>query len=331
MRNITRNQYDNYLARQASLNNVSNAAAQFQIDPTIEQKVTDRVQESSDFLTRINMVSVNELKGQKLAIGASGTIAGTNDVNAADVKTVSPIDMKGQMYECEIIDFATHVFYSTLDAWAKFPDFQQRMSNVTFKQQQRDLIMIGFNGTSRAAVSDRATNTLLQDVGIGWIQEAKTHAAASCTKDLTIGSVTGASYKNIDALVYSMVDKQIADHNQEDTGLVAICGRDILSDKYLGLIADNSLPTEKLATDIIIASKQVGGLPAIRVPFFPAKTVMVTTLDNLSIYIQEGSRRRQIEDNPRRKRIEDYQSASYDFVVEDFEKIAISENITEKV
>ncbi len=326
MRNQTRQHFNKYLAQQASLNGVINATAQFEIEPTIEQKITERIQESSDFLKRINMVSVRELKGQKLALGSNSTIASTTDTDKNDVQISTVGDMSGQMYECETIDFATGISYSKLDAWAKFPDFQIRLRNATFEQQKRDLIIIGFNGTHRADTSDRTTNPLLQDVSAGWLQEAREHAPERCLTGLTLG--IGGSYNNPDALVMSMVNNLIVEHHQDDTGLVAICGRNILNDKYLGMVNDNSLPSEKLATDIIIASKQIGGLPAIRVPFFPADAVMVTTLDNLAIYVQEGSRRRQIKDNAARKRIEDYQSANYDFVVEDFEKLALVEDIS---
>jgi hypothetical protein len=38
-------------------------------------------------------------------------------------------------------------------------------------------IMIGFNGTSAAATTDRSTNPKLQDVNIGWLQKIRTNAA----------------------------------------------------------------------------------------------------------------------------------------------------------
>ncbi len=326
MRNETRNHYRVYLARQAELNGVVNAAEQFEIAPTIEQRISERIQESSSFLGRINMVPVDEMKGQKLALGSGGTIASTTNVDEKEVETTSVVDMTAQEYECKNIDFATHIPYATLDAWAKFPDFQTRIQSVTFKQQQRDLIMIGWNGTHRAANSDRKANPLLQDVSEGWLTEIRTHAEECCLDGVSI--TKGGDYNNIDALVKAMVDNLIAEHHQDDTDLVAICGREILNDKYLGLVNDNNLPTEKVATDILLASKQIGGLPAVRVPFFPANAVLVTSLDNLSIYTQSCSRRRQIVDNPKRKRIEDYQSANIDFVVESFEKVALVENIT---
>lgn len=48
--------------------------------------------------------------------------------------------------------------------------------------------MIGFNGTSYAEKSDRAANPLLQDCGIGWLQQYRTNAAQRVMKDVTVTS-----------------------------------------------------------------------------------------------------------------------------------------------
>ncbi|MGS1363743.1 P2 family phage major capsid protein, partial [Proteus mirabilis] len=70
-----------------------------------------------------------------------------------------------------------------------------------------------------------------------------------------------------------------------------------------------------------------GGLPAVRAPFFPDNAFFITRLDNLSIYFLADSRRRQVLDNPKRDRIENYESVNEDFVVEDFRGVALVENI----
>ncbi|WP_368929717.1 P2 family phage major capsid protein, partial [Proteus mirabilis] len=73
--------------------------------------------------------------------------------------------------------------------------------------------------------------------------------------------------------------------------------------------------------------KRIGGLPAVRAPFFPDNAFFITRLDNLSIYFLADSRRRQVLDNPKRDRIENYESVNEDFVVEDFRGVALVENI----
>ena len=75
------------------------------------------------------------------------------------------------------------------------------------------------------------------------------------------------------------------------------------------------------------SAKKIGGKKAVAVPFFPANALLITSLDNLSIYAQEGTRRRQIKDEPALDQIEDYQSVNEAYVVEDYGRSALVENI----
>ena len=50
--------------------------------------------------------------------------------------------------------------------------------------------------------------------------------------------------------------------------------------------------------------------------------------DNLSIYWQEDTRRRSVIDNPKRDRIENFESVNEAYVVEDYRCVALVENIT---
>ena len=62
MRNDTRALYTAYLAQVAALSGVSSASATFAVDPTVQQKLETRIQESSDFLNKINIIGVDELR-----------------------------------------------------------------------------------------------------------------------------------------------------------------------------------------------------------------------------------------------------------------------------
>lgn len=114
---------------------------------------------------------------------------------------------------------------------------------------------------------------------------------------------------------------------QDDTGLVVICGRQLLADKYFPLVNKAQENSESLAADMIISQKRIGNLPAVRVPGFPANAFLITRLDNLSIYWQDGTHRRHIEEVPKRDRIENYESINEDFVVEDYRGGCLVENI----
>lgn len=138
----------------------------------------------------------------------------------------------------------------------------------------------------------------------------------------------GGKYANLDALVMDAVNELIDPIFQDDAELVVICGRELLSDKYFPLVNKDQANTEALAADLIISQKRMGGLQAVRAPSFPANAVLITRLDNLSIYWQEDTRRRSVIDNPKRDRIENFESVNEAYVVEDYRCVALVENIT---
>ncbi|EGH1962315.1 capsid protein, partial [Salmonella enterica] len=134
-------------------------------------------------------------------------------------------------------------------------------------------------------------------------------------------------YVNLDAVVMDTVNELIDVEYQDDDELVVVCGRELLSDKYFPLVNKEQDNSEKIAADLIISQKRMGGLQAVRAPFFPANALLITRLDNLSIYWQEDTRRRSVIDNPKRDRIENFESVNEAYVVEDYRCAALVENI----
>jgi P2 family phage major capsid protein len=333
MRNDTRVLFNAYLEQLAKLNGIPDAAVKFTVTPSVQQTLETKMQESSDFLGKLNIVPVTDQNGEKLGLGIGGTIAGTTNTATTDRTPTDPSSLDNNGYECTQTNFDTALKYAKLDMWARFPDFQVRLRNAILQRQALDRILIGFNGTSRAATSDRATNPLLQDVNKGWLQHYRDNAVARVMDEggtagaVRVGAAAGADYANLDALVFDAVNNLIDPWHQEDTELVVICGRQLLSDKYFPLVNQTQANTERLAADLIISQKRIGNLPAARVPGFPANALMVTRLDNLSIYFQEGARRRTVVDNAKRDQIENYESSNDAYVVEDFGAGCVVENI----
>lgn len=331
MRNDTRLVFNQYMGRQAELNSVPSAGQSFTVNPSVQQTLETKVQESSDFLRSINMIGVDELKGEKLGLGVSGPIASRTNTDNADRATRSMESLDGNAYECVKTNYDTHLKYATLDAWAKFPDFQTRVRDAILKRQALDRIMIGFNGVSAAASTNIATNPLLQDVNIGWLQQIRVNAPERVMDEGAVaGTITvgaGGDYKNLDALVFDATHTLLEAWYRNDPSLVVIVGRNLMHDKLFPLVSDPTAPTEMLAADIVRSQRRLGGLPAVTVPYFPDNTLKVTRLDNLSLYWQTGARRRSIIDNPKRDRIENYESSNDAYVVEDYGLCALIENI----
>ncbi|WP_250481392.1 phage major capsid protein, P2 family [Caballeronia sp. NCTM5] len=331
MKKTTRLAYSAYAAQIAKLNDTADVSTKFTVEPTIQQKLETKMQESSAFLSRINILPVTELEGEKLGLSVSGPIASRTDTTKADRKPVDPTALDSNRYRCEKTDYDTAIPYRKLDAWAKFPDFQQRIRNVIVKQCALDRIAIGWNGVKADPMTDKSKYPLLQDVNIGWLEHYRRHAnhrvldGGKEKGKVHVGK--GGDYANLDALVMDLVDSMIDPWFQEDTELVVICGRELLHDKYFPIVNATQPPTEQLAADIIVSQKRIGNLQAVRVPFFPKHALMVTKLDNLSIYYQEGARRRTLIDNPKRDQIENYESSNDAYVVEDFGCGCVAENI----
>ena len=327
MRNDTRKLFNSYLATQAKLNGIAEAVSKFNVQPSVQQKLETKLQQSSAFLGKINIIGVDELKGEKIGLSITRPVASRTDTSADGTrKTVDPTTLGKEGYECVQVNYDTHIRYAKMDAWAKFKDFQTRISGAIVERCALDRIMIGFNGTSAAATTNLTNNPLLQDVAKGWLQHIRENAAQRVMSGLTWGH-DDADYKTLDGLVYDAV--QLLDPvHQDDPNLVAIVGRDLMHDKLFPLVDGQDAPTEQLAADIVISQKRLGGLPAVKVPYFPTGTVLITTLDNLSIYSQTSSRRRHVKDAPESDRVETYESSNDAWVVEDFGLCALIEGIT---
>jgi len=145
------------------------------------------------------------------------------------------------------------------------------------------------------------------------------------SEKITIGK--NGVYKNLDALVMDAHESLIEEIHRENPEMVVICGRRILTDKYFPMINKFQANSEQLAGELIISQKTIGQLQAVRAPFFPASSILITTLDNLSIYLYEDGHRRHIIENPKLDQVENYEQVKVDFVIEDYEAGCLIENI----
>ena len=333
MRNETRLVYNALLSQIARLNGVAEVGKQFNVAPTIQQRLESKMQESSDFLGKINMTPVVEAQGAKLGLGVSGPVASRTNTDNADRQTrdVSTLDSKG--YQCVQTNFDTHLKYQKLDAWAKFPDMAERYLRYVQARIASDMEIIGWHGISVAATTDLVANPMLQDVNKGWLQYLRENAdhrimdSGKTANKVIVGADAGADFKSLDGLVMDAAYSLLDPWHRQATDLVAIVGSDLLHDKLFPLVDRQTAPTEKLAADIVVSQARLGGKQAAAVPFMRPNSVLITSLDNLSIYYQEGARRRHLKEAPERNRIETYESSNDAFVVEDLGKCALVENI----
>jgi len=142
---------------------------------------------------------------------------------------------------------------------------------------------------------------------------------------VTIGP--GGDYKNLDALVMDAVSSLIDPWYRKSTALRAHVSNSLMSEKYFPMVNSDQDATNQLASQMLIAQKSIGGLQGLEVPFFPDGSVLITAPANLSLYYQDGGRRRQVIDEPKRDRIANYESSNDAYVVEDLGMAVLIENV----
>ncbi|WP_338515795.1 phage major capsid protein, P2 family [Erwinia aphidicola] len=342
MKHETRLLWDAYNLRQAQLNgakpeHVANSK-HFSITPSVAQKLEDKIQDSSELLKKINVVPVSEQEGEKLGLGISGPIASSN-TSSTDRRTPRSVHtLDDDKYRCEQTNYDTFISYPQLDMWAKFPDFQQRITSQIIKRRALDRIMIGFNGTSRAGKSDLAANPLLQDVNIGWMQKYRANApqrvmtgAKLTSRDDSNKVIAKGDYGSLDSLVFDATSSLLDEWFKSSDELVVLCGRNIVTAREFPLIngiSESNPNSEALAGQLIASRKTIGNIPSLIAPSFPDGTLFITSLSNLSIYWMEEKQRRLLKDEPEYNRVATYESSNDAYVIEDYGFGCLIEGIT---
>lgn len=336
--------WEAYTAQVAQLNRIDPArvggaeAIAFTIDPTPQQRLVQRMQEQSAFLGMINVVGVPELIGETIGMNVVNSVASRANTDAGNRRIpVDPTSQDKFDYLLSPTEFNILYKYNQLDRWAKFKNFQTMMRDMTLKAMALDRIKIGFNGVRVDPAFDPVADPTLQGMNKGWIQWMRDNNAARIMSQVAGGKVAGeitigaaGDYIDMDALVWDAIQEMLPVWARNDPNLCVVVGDDLIHDKYFPIINAPKDPMDRLATDVIMTDKKIGGKPAIRVPYMPNGKLMVTRLDNISLYFQEGAQRRMLRDEPQYNRVVDYNSSNEGYVLEDASYALMLENITLK-
>ena len=234
MKTHTRQRFNALLHGLAKGYGVEDVSRQFTIEPTIQQRLQDKIVEQSTFLPNINVITVDELSGENILGSASGPVSGRTDTSK-DGKERTPRDVLGlASYKYQLYQTNSDVFmrYATMDAWAKFPDMPERYARYVQARIANDRELIGWYGTSAAADTDLEANPLLQDVNIGWLQYVRANrpeailAEGAATGEIRIGPEAGADYANLDVAVNDLV---LGIPEYMRSGLVALIGAELIA------------------------------------------------------------------------------------------------------
>lgn len=318
------------------------AGQHYAATPSVAQTIYEKiVEDGNPFLSRINVVPVSELKGDKVGMSLTGRVASRTDTSGAGERTpkhLANTDAKG--YELYPTEFDVALKYALIDAWAKFPDFAARYMRLVRQAIGNDMLQTGWTGTSVAATTNIGANPLLQDLNKGWLQHIREFDSGSqrllggakgVAGAVTLGESDEAigGFVNLDVLAQA-AREMLPIYHRNNPNLVLIAGSNVLSYQQETYYKTNgNTPTEKAVLNGEI-TRAYDAMPSFYAPFFPASSILVTTLSNLSIYYQDSSVRRLQKDKPEKNEVQDFNSVNLGYVVEDEELCALVENITFK-
>lgn len=322
MNEQTRKLFAALMARFAHTYGIASVERQFSIVPSIAQTLKDKIVEASTFLPKINILPVDELKGENILGSVSSPVTGRTDTSQPG-KERTPRNVLGLgSYSFELLQTNADVAlpYRIMDAWAKFKDFAERYARYVRERMASDMELIGWYGTSGALDTDLVANPFLQDVNKGWLQYMRDNlpanilAQGATLNEIRIGE--GGDWPNLDVAVNDLM-QGIPEYMRKD--LVALIGADLIAQEKSALYAAvGGQPTEKAQLNASLTT--FGGIPWETPSNYPARGLVITSYNNLSIYQQADSWRRQIVDNPKKDQVEDYNSRNEGYVVETPEK-----------
>ncbi|EAO1960098.1 hypothetical protein E0G30_24205, partial [Salmonella enterica] len=257
---------------------------------------------SAAFLSEINIIPVTDSKGSVIYLGPTDPLARTGNRDPRGAVSMEP-----RFYYCQQVNFDTSISYSNLDRFSGLENYPKIVRAAVDNRRNLDLLLIGFNGTHHADVSNPESYPNREDCGMGWLEKYRTEAHERVISGLSVSSretMTTGTHHSIDGLVQDVWGSAIDERWHYD--LVAVCNYSLLHRKHFPLINDldtSRMNTEILVNEKIIKNPMLGNLPAVTAPFFPENAILITSLKNLSLYWQKGSIRKLIKDEPHYDRL----------------------------
>lgn len=302
----------------------------FAVDAPRETKLKKAIMESNDFLKKINTTDVNQIKGQAVTVGSDQLSTGRDATRFAG--TEPTID--GYEYELSVTDTVVHISWARLAEWANSggqKEFEQKLWAYVTEQIGADMLRVAWNGTHAAKKTDPKKFPNGEDINEGWHARIIRIAPAQVVGASLDGSGTEIyfdpdgtrdangnplfDYKTLDAMAMDLINSVIHPAFRNSPDLVVIVGHDLMAAAQYRLYTEADKPSEHNAAQKL--DKSIAGRTAYTVPYFPGKRMVVTSLKNLSIYTQKGTRRRKTKDNDDKGRVESFYWRYEGYMVEE--------------
>ncbi|GKW31375.1 major capsid protein [Pectobacterium carotovorum subsp. carotovorum] len=315
-----------YAAGLATANGQVDTSRFFSLTNPKETQLRNALLHSSEFLSLLpNVLDVDQITGQVVTTGKPGIYTGRKK----DGRFSRPLSVGGNEYKLVETDSGSYLPYSLLVVWANAgseEEFFQRIQAFSNESFALDMLRVAFNGTSVADDTDPDANPNGEDVNIGWHQIVKARSAEQIiVDDVTIGGAS-ADFIGLDAAVTDLVHNCIYEPFRNDPRLIVLASADLIGNDATTMMNRIDRPTEKVAAQLI--GRQIAGRTVYTPPFMPEGRLVVTTLDNLHLYTQGGTRKRKAEWNDDRKRFENNYLRMEGYGVEHDELYAAFDKIT---
>ncbi|MDC9596858.1 P2 family phage major capsid protein [Xenorhabdus anantnagensis] len=262
----------------------------FSISQPSENLLRVAISDSSWFLNKLTLADVSQEAGDTINFGDSTIHTG----RAIEGRFHKRVSMESVPYALEETDTCAAISYEQMSLIANSGSgddehFTQVMSDLFSKTVSLDMIRVGFNGEFCAFPTKPDVYKRGQDVNRGWHAIAKEFNQGSqvITDKIILGK--NGDFPNLDAIANYLIIKKIPEEFREDPRLVILVGSELAA-----LYREKLFNASDKAADIQasqMALSTIAGRFALIPPFMPGRRLVVTTLDNLHIYTQQGTRR----------------------------------------
>ncbi|MFQ1049425.1 phage major capsid protein, P2 family [Avibacterium paragallinarum] len=266
--------------------------------PQIED-ISENLIKRSDFLNSIRWVYVNQEQGAKIYGPLKPNVTGRQD---AARHIIEQIDNE-QGYRVYETDSGVTVKWGLLDNFSQHPEkFDHLLDEFVLDQIAANIMQIGWAGKSLAANTQAID---LSDVNKGWLallaeQKPENIKATGKNGKLKIFG-ENADYENLDTLALALRN-QLDEHHRNRNDLVFLVGAGLLAREAQPITSANPPAQEKTGLQNHYIANQFGGMKTLTPPQFPIYGAVVTTLQNLSLYIFNRSGRYSIRQDQDYKR-----------------------------
>jgi len=267
----------------------NNKEGEFTISIPSENSLHIAMLESGWMMGSITLRDIDSSTGQAIEIGDNSLHSG----RVLSGRFKKKLTLNGTPFELVETDSCVSLSYEQLGQLANingFDKFVSLLSDFFGRAVSLDMLRVGFNGEYAGLPTNPIENPKGEDINTGWHAIARefNNGSQVITEKFSLGE--GGDYPHLDALANQLIKDKIPEAFREDPRLVVLVGAELAAKERLRLFnaADRSL-SDTAAAQLLTSS--IAGRFAFVPPFMPGKRLAVTTLENLHIYTQKGSRR----------------------------------------